>query len=775
MRHRLWFVAALCVLRSFLSSPAVQAGTPSTEPDRLYDQLVGLKLDPLLCAQVKGLDFTRDVGRFHLEQGQLYGCTPVDGRRVAVLFVGTGTFTMKPPTVVEQQQLMRFYGQDSIRMGFKRLFLMFADTTWEQLTRMAGFAPASDPRIDDAVTYCLKYLHDRSTRTFQEAFMLTFLHHQKNQLFHAHISDEPFKPVFFSVDPFEEEEVTFSQRAPIELLHDIEVVSRFHTRREYLMHTAGRAEDKAVASVSDYRIEARIAGNRDLSATAGMRLTLSADSLRWIPFTLFSKLDVDSVWWGTGEMLQFVRTDDSPSLWIRLPHAMDQGAVCSLSVAYHGDVVQQDELGWIGLMSSSGWYPRIGYHAYANYDLSFKTPAKWAFASVGEPLSTTVDGDTLITRWRSVRPMRNASFSIGPFKRIELEGNQTVAEAKEGESLPNVTVLAFDYTPAGYGFADLGSEVRADMLNCMRFFQHVYGKSPVKDFTATEIPYDHGEAFPGLIHLSWTTFKTSDRNGWNEVFRAHEVAHQWWGVGVGYRTYHDQWLSEGISEYSGLWFMQMALRDNDKFFDALDRMKKRILGARQYMLSSGQESGPIWLGYRTQSSETGGDYDLIVYQKGAWVMHMLRSLMVDLQTFKEDKFIAAMREFYEQFLGKEARTVDFQRVMEKHFGAPLDWFFRQWVMDTKIPEYTFAYTTAKTPDGKFETTCRITHANVGPEFIMPVPLLLKFDGGKFYRLRIIVKGDQTEYKLPLLPMEPTEIIFNDLHAVLCEVNNESWD
>jgi hypothetical protein len=356
-----------------------------------------------------------------------------------------------------------------------------------------------------------------------------------------------------------------------------------------------------------------------------------------------------------------------------------------------------------------------------------------------------------------------------------LEGGQKVAEVKEGEVLPNVTVLAFDYTPAGFGLANLGSEVRADMLNCMRFFQHVYGKSPVKDFTATEIPYPHGEAFPGLIHLSWTTFKASNQKGWNEVFRAHEVAHQWWGVGVGYRTYHDQWLSEGIAEYSGLWFMQTVLRDNKKFFEALDILKKQILGARKFVLSSGQESGPIWLGYRTQSSQTRGDYDLIVYEKGAWVMHMLRSFMMDLQTFNEDKFIAAMREFYEQFMGKDARTVDFQRIMEKHFGAPLDWFFRQWVMETKVPEYTFAYNTVKTPDGKFETTCRIKHVNVGPEFIMPVPLLLKFEGDKFYRLRIIVKGNQTEYKLPLLPLEPTEIIFNDLNAVLCEVDYEDWD
>ena len=775
MCHRLQRLVAVCALVAASACTSGMAGTTGLEPDRLYDQLVGIKLDPSAGAAVANLDFVRDAGRFHLHQGVLYGCTPVDGRRIAVVFIGDGTFTMKPPTAVEQQQLVRFYEQDSIRQTFKTLFLMFADTTWEQLDRLVHFAPVTDPRNTGTVPYCLKYLQDASTRTFQEEFMFSFLHNKRNQLFHAHFADQEYKPFFFRVDPYEEEEISYGQRGPHDVYHDIEVVSQFHTRREYMMHTAGRAEDKAVAAITGYAIQARIAKNRDFAATAAMTLTASVDSLRWVPLYLFQKLHVDSVSQATGAPLAFLRNEDSPLLWIRLPQPMAVGAVCSLRVSYHGDMLVNDEIGYVGLRSSTLWYPRIFSHVQATFDLTFRTPAKWEFATVGDRVSSDVRGDTLVTHWVGATPMTNASFSIGPFKRIALEGGQTVAEAKEGEALPKVNVLAFDYTPAGYGFAHLGSEVRADMLNCMRFFQHVYGKAPVKEFTATEIPYLHGEAFPGLIHLSWITFKEADPDGANEMFRAHEVAHQWWGVGVGFRTYHDQWLSEGIAEYSGLWFMQNALRDNTKFYKALNTMRERILGARKFVLGSGQESGPIWMGYRTQSSQTAGDYDLIVYKKGAWIMHMLRTLLIDLQTMNEDKFIAAMREFYAQFQGKEAVTLDLQHAMEKQFGAPLDWFFRQWVMDTKVPAYTFAYKTAKTADGKFETTCRITTKNVGPEFLMPVPLLLTFEGDRYYRLRIIVKPGQTEYKLPLLPMEPTKVFFNDLNGVLCEVDNEDWD
>ncbi|MCC6397586.1 MAG: hypothetical protein IT282_11265, partial [Bacteroidetes bacterium] len=726
-------------------------------------------------ATVRDLNIARDEGRFHLKQGRLYGCTPVDDRRVAVLFVGEGTFVLKPPTVEEQQQLVRFYGLDSVRKEFSTLFLLFADTTWEELERRAVFTPGSAPRIDDTVKYCLQYLYDKSSRTFQEDFTWTFLHKRVNPLFHAHFSETMSKPFFFELNPFEEEEVRYAQRGAWLVDHYLEYVSQFHTREEFRNGTAGKEEDKSIVSVSHYVIAARIADYRDFSASATMVLRPLMDSVRWIPLQLYKELEVESVQWGENGPGEFARAEDSPLLWVCAPRPVGRNDVCSLTVRYSGDILEKYETGWIGLTSSSGWYPRAGYHSYANFDLTFRTPAGWRFASVGEPLSSEQDGDTLVTHWRTVRPAHNASFSIGPFKEIVLEDDMVASERKPGEELPNVTVLAFDHTPVGLGFRDLGDEVRSDMLNCMRFFQHVYGKSPVKDFYATETPYLHGEAFPGLIHLSWATFKYGSTEGDNEIFRAHEVAHQWWGVGVKYRTYHDQWLSEGISQYSGLWFMQIALRNNETFNEALDVMKKRILGARKFVLGDGQESGPIWLGYRTQSSNTSGDYGLIVYDKGAWVIHMLRTMLVDLQTMNEDRFIGIMREFYERFLGKEATTLDFQRVIERHLGASMDWFFKQWVMETKTPEYTFAYQTVKNPAGKYETTCRIKQENVAPDFMAPVVLLLKFDGDKYYRLRIPVTGKAQEYKLPLLPLEPEEIIFNDLNSVLCEVEYEDWE
>jgi aminopeptidase N len=162
------------------------------------------------------------------------------------------------------------------------------------------------------------------------------------------------------------------------------------------------------------------------------------------------------------------------------------------------------------------------------------------------------------------------------------------------------------------------------------------------------------------------------------------VAHQWWGVGVDFTSYHDQWLSEGFSNFSGLWYLQTVRKDNDKYFGMLRRWRTGILERTE-------EPSPIWLGYRARSSKDDNGYGVLVYQKGAWVLHMLRIMMLDFKTMGEDRFTETMREFYGTYQGKRASTEDFRQIAEKHMGADLGWFFDQWIYGTEIPTYRVAY------------------------------------------------------------------------------------
>src|SRR5690606_17587366 len=154
------------------------------------------------------------------------------------------------------------------------------------------------------------------------------------------------------------------------------------------------------------------------------------------------------------------------------------------------------------------------------------------------------------------------------------------------------------------------------------------------------IPAGHGEAFPGLIHISQSTFQRTDASGWDYRFRAHEVAHQWWGAsGVDFLTYHDRWLSEGFADYSSLMYLQAAARDKELFAKTLRTWRADI---KKHI-----NAGPVWMGHRL-----GNAYNTVVYEKGAWVLHMIRNLMLDLKTMKEDRFFEMMRDFYATYRGR---------------------------------------------------------------------------------------------------------------------------
>jgi aminopeptidase N len=309
--------------------------------------------------------------------------------------------------------------------------------------------------------------------------------------------------------------------------------------------------------------------------------------------------------------------------------------------------------------------------------------------------------------------------------------------------------------------------VGTDVAQSLKFFQHVYGNVPVTRFYATEIPYFHGEAFPGLVNLSWVTFQRAGLEGEDEVFRAHEVAHQWWGIGVDFGTYHDQWLSEGLSNFSGLWYLHAARRDSDKYFGMLRRWRANILLHKD-------EPSPIWLGYRASSSKDDTGYEILIYQKGAWVLHMLRILMLELKTANEDRFTTMMQDFYRTYRGRRASTEDFQRIVEQHVGMSMDWFFRQWVYGTDVPTYRVAHKADRVEGGQYRVTLRVVQENVADDFQMYVPVTVDLGQNRQGRFRVKVDRPQAEIVLPLLPAEPKSVKFNELEGVLCDVKMVGW-
>jgi hypothetical protein len=776
---RVLYVAAFVLLTFF---PAF--GAPTSLPggyDSLYQQLLHLSVDPSRVAVVNNLILRRDAGILTLKSGFLCFCRPVCGRTVGAFYTGSGTFSMCPPAKTEREQLQRFLNRDSVNIEIGNVFLLFADTTAEELTGSVQFLPGSMPDVEDAIEDALAYISNEDERSFRSEFVQTFLHGDVNSLFYAHITAMDGTPYFFEVNPFNIEQITFLREDDsFRSARVQELLSSFPARE------ADTSPSLGTFTVSHYAIEAAIAQGLDFTATASMTITSERDSLRWLHLQLAPGLVPDSAWTRPGMPARLVRGEEGFMLIAGLTCALRKGDICTLTIAYHGDLLERNEFGWISLASTIFWYPRANRNKMSSYALTFRVPHDLTLVSIGTREHMETTGETTTTVWRSDRPLRDATFTIGHFRETTPGEHELEVTRQVADSLPHIGVYTWETghrtianALASQGILsvrDADEDIVADVVNSAAFYAKLFGRCPVPELRAAETPNStHSYAFPGLLQFSWKTYQFSIRNGGNELHRAHEVAHQWWGIGVECATYHDAWLSEAFSEYSALMYIQTLRKENDLFFETLDTWRDAIISNRHFVFGNGQEAGPIWLGYRTQSRTTQGDYDLIVYRKGAWVLHMLRNLLLDLGTMREDLFLGIMRKFFTLHNGDMASTDDFQKIVEEYAGTDMEWFFREWIKETGVPTYHFAYRADVTADKKVKVTCRIRQENVTADFRMYVPLLIRFGENRIYRLRLLVTGDRTDYELPLLPLMPQTIVFNDLDSVLCEVVTEDWE
>ncbi|RMH19921.1 MAG: hypothetical protein D6701_04345, partial [Gemmatimonadetes bacterium] len=359
------------------------------------------------------------------------------------------------------------------------------------------------------------------------------------------------------------------------------------------------------------------------------------------------------------------------------------------------------------------------------------------------------------THWVQSEPVEYASFNIGVFKTFEFAH----------EYIPPVRIYMNQQAHQGLPLAvqrrDPEAFVASDVSKSLSFFQTAMGPLPAQELSIAEIPYLHGQAFPGMIHLSFLTFGMSEEEATNELFRAHEVAHQWWGVTVRPAGYRDQWLSEGMAEFSALWYMEALHGDNEETLKRLRRYRDRIRGRRDKALPTG-------LGPRVVVGGDDEDHQIMIYEKGAWIGWMLRHLLTDYDTGDDRVFRAFLQDVMRRYRNRPISTRQFQAVLEDYVGADMGWFFDQWVQGTGVPEYRFAHRGEALEDGRYKLEVRIRQRDVPDDFQMFVPLLLDFGEGRMKIVRLLVAGPETTQEL-LLPAEPTELTLNPLEAVLAEV------
>lgn len=750
--------------------PAQSAPSNPSQPAEavapVVAQLFAMRPEPGRVAQVSNLVLERDAARFELGEGRIQLLSSVQGRTVGLVWSGRGTFTLAPTLGVERWRLRRIYDADTLRLTVTEAVFLFTDATLAELERKLTFGPGGDVE-DDRVPRMLKWLGDESHQDFDPDFLESLLNGTSPGAFYAYLHRAMGDPVVYRYNPHAAEEVSLEARLNVGVVAEVsEQVVSFPAGGR--VPGAGWSDlERHQAVIEHYDLDVHLprtaGGDVNFSATGKLRIMARDRIGPWVAFHLFPGMTVDSARWESGGPAITFKGKDSPVLWVRLDRALDQGETRTLVLGYHGDLI--DRFGDFHFMeTSSYWYPRpLEGRSRATFDLTYHTPASFAFASVGELVDSSVTDRVVTTRWRARSPIRNASFNLGMFSLY------SPAPAKPGD--PPVSVLWAEKGHRDLPFArdrNMKERVGDDVTQSLAYFAHHFGPPPVDRFYATEIPYGHGEAFPGLVHLSWVTFQQQGRQGEDEFFRAHEVAHQWWGIAVDYASYRDRWLSEGFASFSGLWYVQAGKDGVKKYFDELRTYRDGIF-------SRGDALGPIWLGHRIALARDGADYSRAVYEKGAWVLHMVRAMLIDLKTMNEDRFTALMREYYAAHQGRAATTADFQRILEQQIGQPMQWFFDQWVYGNELPTYRVAEKVEPVGDGQYRVTLQVEQKGVPAEFRAYVPVTIPLEDGRQARFRVHVTGAKSEIVLPgTLPAKPKEVKFNDLEGVLAKVEKTSW-
>ena len=486
----------------------------------------------------------------------------------------------------------------------------------------------------------------------------------------------------------------------------------------------------------------------------------------------------------SGEPVHFVQAEHDrrvgddlhePWLTVLLPRMVEPGERFIVEMAYEGELVEQlrstrDFL----LRDTVNWLPRHPDNRLSRFGLTFRVPDQYRVTSGGTLVDDRVEDGTRIMRWVTEDSVHDVmAFHYGRF-------DVSTADAGDG---PPLTVYA---NRDHLGFAPGNREQTLETLRAaLQAYSGYFGPYPFRTLTVTETPAYGGQAFPGLVLLSFEAF--GDMNSDEAAFfRAHEVAHQWWGASVNWEDYRDQWISEGFAHYSAALFVLEARDARGEFDVMMETWRRDILsevtlgtgtGIARYGLapalvqrSDGHESGPVVAGYRLATPENPMDYQLLAYEKGAFILHMLRAMLTEPDTDDDARFRAMMLGFATDHAGGVASTVSFEAAVEAAVGEPVDWFFDQWVYGTDVPTYRPDLEIVQTPQANAPFALRgtIVQEDVPPGFRMPVPITLTFDGFPARTHIVWVDAPEVMVDVPL-PARPTDIEFNSGHAVLARV------
>lgn len=463
------------------------------------------------------------------------------------------------------------------------------------------------------------------------------------------------------------------------------------------------------------------------SARADVSIEVLAPKLDKIDFD-FGDLPIDSVLVNS-KPARYDRSSEQMNVY--LARAASRGQKLNITIKYHGHpneglVFAKDRDGHPSA-TGDNWPNRVHYwipsldHPSAKATVTFTVSAPQRYEVIANGKFVTLTGNAATSHWKF-----EESKPIPPYCMIVAVNQGAIINSPDKSVtnlLYNVAQHDRDYAPKGF----------APAAPSLAFFSQTIAPYPYEKLAliigATR--YGGMENSSAIVFTS-TLFDQRANDKMSAHFAiperienvvAHEIAHQWFGDSVTEWTWADLWLSEGFATYFAGLFIEKY--DGEAAFH-----EYMNTAAQKYFAYEKQRNAPI---HDTETLDLMKLLNENNYEKGAWVLHMLRLRLGD------DPFFRGLRSYYDEHASGNATTEDLRKALEKSSGKNLREFFDRWVYGSGHPVYQWTSQGAQQPDGGNVVTIVLNQTQNGAPFLDPIPVTVTSEG-KITRLTLIPKG-----------------------------------
>jgi len=769
-------------------------------------------LDPDQCYRVREINFSRDDVRIYLTDGYLIFGNPIDGRRFSAVFSaesqsGDAELLVLPPQRSERLSLAKFTKSPNLNEHFGSAVMLFTDNTAEELLRLVEEQVNHQPSPEMGTILARKWRDTVGNLavSFSNRMIFDLITRRplSDGFFYAAVTGETLGNFDLIYDPIAAEQILIGQVDSRDGRAVFDVWTQFKSRP---FRNGQREQHDAFTPLGDHRIEATL--DKDLRLSVVTRATMSVEGAdqRLLYFEIAPRMEISQVFldgqscevWRPSSMRDDLLHRRANGVFLVFPpEPVQVGRTYEMEFHHAGNVVDEagNDVYYVG--SRSTWYPRQGMK-FSDYDITFRFPESLDLVFTGEVLEDRTEGDWHITRRRTETPIRYAGFNLGRYEQVRLErpgfavevfANRNVEQALEPEqklvpvrpgaisdrrTLPGGFVLIPSHERPAAPTARLES-LANEIADAFAYMIERFGPPPTRTLTVSPIPGSFGQGFPGLLYISTMSYLTPEKRPqesrdmmseffYSEILHAHETAHQWWGNVVSNESYQDEWLMEGLANYSAL----MLLEQNEgpqALATVLNHYRSNLLtkGGDGETLES---SGPICWGQRLLTSDSRA-WQTVTYDKGSWIFHMLRRRMGD------EQFLSMLGELSRRYRFRSVSTEQFRLLASEFLPAnspdpQLENFFDQWAYGVGIPDLRFS-NTVRGSAPNVRVFGNVQQSGVTSEFGVDVPIEIQMADGVSTTLWRRTGPDPVPFDVTLSE-RPRRVIFNPGHGTLTTRN-----